>query len=341
MKNISKHFLPFFAAGGILLFALDSQTAISSAKDAVVLCGQAIIPSLFPMFFLCILLTGNMHGNGLRPFNTLGKFFGLQAFSSPLLLTCFLGGYPAGAQSVAQIYQNGKLSKNRAASILACCNQAGPAFIFGILGSQFESKFATWALWAVQIISAILLWLFQRSSENYTPEQLSKRQVSPTVALGAAISAIARVCGWVILFRCLIGYMNKLSFVYLDRKIQILLYGLLELTNGCLLISHIENESIRFVLCSVLLTFGGVCVTFQTKSVIADLPIMPYISKKILQALISFVLAAVVSAMVYHSNFSIKLWISVLACLCMICVYTLKKKKTVAFTGKRVYNNAV
>ena len=340
MKNWSKHFLAAFAAAGIQLFALDSQTAVSSAKEAVLLCGQAIIPSLFPMFFLCILLNGNIYANGVRPLAALGKLFGLHSTSGSLLLTCFLGGYPAGAQSLAQIYQKGHIRKNQAARLMACCNQAGPSFIFGILGSQFQSRIAPWALWIVQILSTLLLWMILGRSESWDSSASQESRISPAEALSSAITAVVRVCGWVILFRCVIGYFNKLFLARVDVKIRILITGLLELTNGCLLLSHIDSESTRFILCSVLLTFGGTCITFQTQSVIGDLSIKPYIAGKVLQTLISFMIAAAMSALLYRRAATLSLWLPSLIGLIIIGIYVAIEKKTVAFHGKKVYNNA-
>lgn len=325
MKESSRGILSTFAAGCIVLFALDSQTAITAAKDAVILCGQAVIPALFPIFFLCILLTGNVQIQKSGALNARGGL-SRNVLGSPLLLTCFLGGYPAGAQSVAQVYKNRSLSRYQASRLLACCNQAGPAFIFGILGSQFESKFAPWALWLVQILSITVMWFLFGASVKTQSQPPAESRVFPAGALSAAIRAIARVCGWVILFRCLIGYMNK-YMVFPDVKVQILISGLLELTNGCLLLSQIISEPIRFILCSVLLTFGGICVTFQTKSVIGDLPVMPYIGGKILQSLIAFILAVGVSALLYHANFQEALWIPVLIGLCIVSVYGINIKK--------------
>lgn len=340
MKKRRKKILAAFAAGGILLFALDSQTAVSAAKEAVLLCGQAILPSLFPMFFLCTLLTGNIHVQGDKSHTAPGKLFSLHSSNTLLLVTSFLGGYPTGAQSVALAYHRGNLSKHHATRILACCNQAGPAFIFGILGSQFDSGIAPWAVWAVQIISALLLLSIFGSSDMHTSPPLSEISVSPAEALNTAICAILRVCGWVILFRCMIGYIGKLFVTIPNINIQVLATGLLELTNGCLLLSCIDNESIRFILCSILLTFGGACVTFQTKSVISDLPIIPYLSGKILQTLITFILSTVASALLYRTDFPAAVWISAVICLCLISIYTVIEKKTVAFQRKKVYNNA-
>ena len=68
--------------------------------------------------------------------------------------------------------------------------------------------------------------------------------------------------------------------------------GLLELANGCCSLSSIDSVSVRFVLCSGMLAFGGVCVTMQTISVVNGLSVKYYFVGKGLQTVFSLLLAA-------------------------------------------------
>ena len=65
------------------------------------------------------------------------------------------------------------------------------------------------------------------------------------------------VCGWVILFRILIAYLQKWAFAGLPPAWSCLLSGLLELTNGCCGLAVIPETGIRFMIAAVLLTCGG------------------------------------------------------------------------------------
>ena len=76
------------AAAGMLVFILDSKTALSGANEGVQLCIRTVIPSLFPFFVLSALMTGALMGTslrGLRPLCRLMKMpVGAESFKEAL-----------------------------------------------------------------------------------------------------------------------------------------------------------------------------------------------------------------------------------------------------------------
>jgi hypothetical protein len=94
----------------------------------------------------------------------------------------------------------------------------------------------------------------------------------------------------VVLFRVILAFGNRWIFWAFPTEVQVVLSGILELTNGCCALGNIEDLGLRFVICSGLLAFGGVCVTMQTVSVAAEIGLGYYFPGKIMQALISIAL---------------------------------------------------
>ena len=88
--------------------------------------------------------------------------------------------------------------------MLAYCSNVGPAFIFGILPASFGGVKPAWAIWAIQLFS---IWtaalVFAPPWEEAPPPQ--KPQVS--FGMEQAVGAMLKICGWVILFRVLIGFL--------------------------------------------------------------------------------------------------------------------------------------
>ena len=60
------------------------------------------------------------------------------------------------------------------------------------------------------------------------------------------------------------------------------------------MLSQIPAEGTRFLICSVMLSFGGLCVAYQTVSVCPGLSLRGYLLGKTLQAVTSGILAAAV-----------------------------------------------
>jgi hypothetical protein len=105
------------------------------------------------------------------------------------------------------------------------------------------------------------------------------------------MNAMAGVCGWVILFRMIIAILEKRVIYGLPSGAQVLLTGILELTNGCCNLHRIDSHVVRYVLCSCFLSFGGICVAMQTASATAQLGMGQYFRGKVLQSIFSCAMA--------------------------------------------------
>lgn len=279
------------AAVGMLLLILDGKTAIAGAQEGIDLCLRTVIPSLFPFFVLSIALTSSLSGINIPFLRPLGKICRIPQGSEAILLTGFLGGYPVGAQAVSGAYHAGQLSRAQADRMLAFCNNAGPAFLFGMIAPQFPDSRYAWLLWGIHIFSGLLVSLTLPAGD-LTPVKLAdSRALSMSGCLRKALTVMANVCGWVLLFRVLIAFLNRWFLWMLPVSAQVLLTGILELTNGCCSLARIENVGLRFILCTGMLTFGGLCVTMQTMSVIPGLSGRDYLRGKLLQTFFCILLA--------------------------------------------------
>lgn len=275
------------AALGMLLLILDGKTALAGAQEGIDLCIRTVIPSLFPFFVLSSVLLGSLSANWLRP---LGKLCGMPEGTEALLLVGFLGGYPTGAQCIAQAYQAGQLSKNQAERMLAFCNNAGPSFLFGMIAPMFDHAYIAWLLWGIHIVSALAVAV-TLPKEASPAARITLQQVSLPQALSKGVYTMTLVCGWVILFRIVITFLNRWFLWLLPVSAQVIVSGLLELSNGCIALGRIETIGLRFIICAALLSFGGLCVTMQTVSVTKGLSLRLYMPGKLMQSVISLILA--------------------------------------------------
>lgn len=282
----------------MLILIIDSKTALEGVQDGIRLCLITVIPSLFPFFVLSCLLTSSLLGTSFSWLSPLGKFCGLPKGSEALLITGFLGGYPVGAQSVGRAYQNGNLCRKDAQRLLAFTNNAGPAFLFGMIGSVFPKHWMAWALWGIHISSALLTAFLIPKDPHPTGSLPPRTPVSFPEAVKASLFTMAIVCGWVVIFRVVITFLRRWILWLLPGWAQITVCGLLELTNGCCMLATISDISIRFVICAGLLASGGLSVAMQTASVTQGLSLKFYVIGKLSQTMISL---AAATAMAYQT----------------------------------------
>ena len=283
-----KGFLPAtIGAVAMLTLILDSKTAILSARAGAELCLQTVIPSLFPFFVLSGAVSSSLLGREIKVLRPIGRLCRIPKGSETLLLLGFLAGYPVGAQMVADACRQGDLSiKDRNRMLGFCCN-AGPAFIFGMLSPLFRDKWVLWVLWAIHICSALAVGILLPGSSNGTVNIPKATSLSLADSLRKGVKTMGLVCGWVVIFRVLLGFINGWILWVLPVPFRVIVSGLLELSNGCVLLWKLPSEGMRFVVADVFLSLGGLCVWMQTNSVTGPAGTGWYLPGKLLQSLLS------------------------------------------------------
>ena len=323
-----------FVGLGMGMLILDSKTALKGASEGINVCLYTVIPSLFPFIFLSVLLTESLLGQRIVPLRFLCKLCGIPEGAESLLAAGLLGGYPVGAQCIFQAYKLGHLPKRDAQRMLGFCNNAGPAFIFGMIGSMFPSIKYAWALWGIHILSSILVGILLPLKSISSLIPLSTHKLSFSSTLTKTIYVTANICGWVIIFRIIISFCSRWFLWILPPTLQTAFIGFLELANGCCNLTNIDSVHTRFILCSGFLGLGGVCVAMQTVSVTSELGTGWYFPGKLLQCGFSIVLGIITINLLHPGkiNTFLILFMLILSALILmsVLIFTKKNKKTVA-----------
>ena len=290
-----KKLLGIFSAMGIFLLILDGKTAIYGASQGIDLCIRTVIPSLFPFFLLSGILCSSLMGTAPMLLRPVGKFLRLPTGTESLLIPAFLGGYPAGAKAIGEAYGKGILSEKEACRLLYFGSNAGPAFLFGMVSQFFTDPSFVWILWAIHIGGALFLGAMLPGTGGLPSPVPQNQSFSLSESMRSALNAMAAVCGWVVLFKLILAFLSRWFLWRLAPEGQALFSGILELTNGTAALGLIQNPWQRFCLSALLLGFGGLCVTMQTASVLAGLPIRNYLLGRVFQAVFGVLFALAIS----------------------------------------------
>jgi len=239
----------------------------AAAIKGIIICGQVIIPTLFPFTF-CVLFIVNSNTVFLKSINkTMFKLFRLSTEEFTVMILSVIGGYPTGAKLISKLYDDKLISEKKAQLMLCYCVNAGPAFIVMAIGQGvLHSAKIGYILLIAHIIPA---FLFAFVLKFFMPEM--KKHIHKTTHLSYAdnivvsaadsATAILNICGYVILF-CVF---NTFAYFY-SEKILFLKYIIpfLEVTNAVT-----QTNNIYFV--SFLTGFGGICVWCQVKGMLKNI----------------------------------------------------------------------
>ena len=325
--------IPAAAAIGMLVLILDGRTAADGIRQGIQICLQTLIPSLFPFFVLSGILTASLIGRPIPGLGLVGKLCHIPQGCESLLAVGFLGGYPVGAATVRTAFEEGKLTAEEANRLAIFCNNAGPSFLFGILGSMFPSAKYVWCLWSIQIISAILTGFLLGGAPRKNVSSFFGA-VNIVDSLNRGIRSMASVCGWVVLFRMVLALLGRWFLWMLDPAWTALLAGFLELSNGCLLLPNIPDPMTRFLVASVLLSAGGLCVLMQTSAVFPGLNLGQYLRGKLIHLILSILISAgVVLLFRRQLVFSLLIFLLTGLCTAILAANSGKRKISVAIPG--------
>ena len=291
-----KVFLYTFA---MILLILNANTVVRSAQTGLELCIYTVIPSLFPFIFLSILLNNTLSHIDFKILHPLGKLLGIPPGAENLLLLSFLGGYPTGAQAISDRWHSGTLERHSALRMMGFCNNAGPAFIFGMLSGLFADKKIPWIIWLIHISGACFVGCILPKSPAHEISSLKNSDITISAALEKGIKAITTVCGWVILFKVILGCITPYLCSIMGQTATIGICGILEISNGCLEAQNIPCEGLRFIYINTILSFGGLCVLGQTASVTSRLGLGFYVPGKILQAIFCLIVSQILQPILF------------------------------------------
>ena len=153
---------------------------------------------------------------------------------------------------------------------------------------------------------------------------------------------MGKICCWVVIFRVILNVLSHWVLWLLPPDLQISIYGVLELSNGIIRLKEISHSGLRFVLCSGVVAFGGLCVYMQTHSVTKILGTGQYFPGKILQCLFSVLFSSILQYLIFPKEHQINLSVPfyIILCVCIfLTIFYVTRKKVVAYPECLLYND--
>ena len=251
----------------MIFFILYPSVQISGAIKGILVCGEIIIPSLFPFTVLALFLFNCGFIKSLEkiinPFSN--KIFKLSGRNFAIFIISFIGGFPVGARLIEEEYKACNIDKKLGENMLAYCVNSGPAFIIiGIGNKIFGCKLIGIMLFLANLTASFIIAFFLRffNSKTFIMAENDKEKTPLSDAFvkstANASTSIIGICSFVILFSTLIEIIKALP---LNNAVKNLISSLLEITNGTI----ICGKNIYII--AFLLGFSGFCVHFQILSV--------------------------------------------------------------------------
>ncbi len=316
--------IPFVVAGLNFLIIMFPKVMISAAKNGVGLWFFNVLPAVLPF-----VIGGNMLmelgfvkflGVLLEPIMYL--IFRVSGAGSFAMVMGFMSGYPMGAKITSQLRINGDLSRHEAQRLMSFCNNAGPLFVIGTIGTvMFKNPQIGYYILFVHYISAIIVGLlFRRYKKEELKPSFSTRKVFKRayaqmrderkkrgrsfgeilgISVKQAMETMLLIGGFIVLFCVIIEVINLMDLPSLlnlppSSPLVGIIGGFVEITNGTAILSNLPGMTPVFITCG-LISWGGLSVFAQSVSFLSKTDISPliYMFSKLLQGTVALIISFV------------------------------------------------
>ena len=307
----------------VVALVLAPQESMAGASNGLALCGNVIIPSLFPFLILSALAVelgfaarlGRLFEPIMRP------LFRVNGACACALVLGFIGGYPVGARTAINLFESKLCSRTEAQRLLAFCNNSGPAFIFGVIGAGIFSDSRTGLLlYLIHALASLCVGLVfrfyghEKSSPSRThpsPIRTVRFSSAFTGSVASALQSTLGICAFVVFFSVVISLLTRFGilsslatllasllspFGMTEEWASYLLTGLLELSSGVWSLSGAGSWNGKLSMAAFMLGWAGLSVHCQVLSFLTEsgLSMDTYLGGKALHAVFSAALTALV-----------------------------------------------
>ena len=243
------------------------------AKGGLVLCGEAIIPTLFPfMIFSDLILTLSGQNENNVSTSLFEKLFGVNAACVTSFICGILCGFPIGAVCVKNLYDGGIIDKEDAEYMLGVCSVPSLAFVVSGVGAGLLGSAKTGlGLWIALIFSAILIAFVFRPKEKKIKisRDIYRQRFDFVASVKNSGYTMIAICSFIIFFSVIVGLFGM---VIKNPYFYSLTASFFEIGNASAAIANCSafTPEVKLVLLGFALGFSGISVYMQTASIVSD-----------------------------------------------------------------------
>lgn len=258
MKNTIKNILILTVL--ILLF-IKRPFLINSIINGLDIFKTKIFPSIFPIMIISdLLLSSNLITIISNLFGKIfTKVFKVNKYASYVFIMSFFSGCPTNAKYIKDLLNNKVINEKEAIKILSMTMLYNPLLILNI--SPLNKKDTIYLL-IINLLSNILIGIINRNyyikESNYL---IKSKDFNLIESISNSINTLLLILGSII------------TFISLNSILPIkhpLISGILEITNGIYLIKTVSIYKYKLIFTSILLSFGGLSILYQIKSIFKD-----------------------------------------------------------------------
>ena len=197
------------------------------------------------------------------------RFFKINGCGISAFLSGMAGGFPVGAKTALNLYDDGKISKCECERLMSFSNIPSPAYVISAVGIGILSSYKLGIiLYAASVLSALICGFIIGIGKDFSKTKDKNANKSYDFSLSVKNSASASVnLVFMVSFFSAICALIKKAPIHITLKALVIAFA--EVANGITYISElcIFYQRLRLAFISFCLSFSGISVLIQSLAI--------------------------------------------------------------------------
>lgn len=285
MKNFLTKFIIFIF---FILIFIKKDIMYYTIYSTTLIWFKNIVPNLLPMFIITsLIVSSNLIINICKLFgNFFSKIFKTSKYGIFVFTLSLFTGSPSNAKYIKDLIDNNLISKEEGNKLLLFTTNYNPLLIYSLLTLYLDNKTSITII-IIVILSNVIIGLLNRNLEyekiktNYEIKKINLSKI-----IKETMDTLLMILGTLIVFNIIVNILPINNLL-----LKNIFNGLLEITTALNGIKYLSiNTNFKILLSIIYLSFGGISIHTQIKSILPDTNYKLFLKNKLLSILISIIL---------------------------------------------------
>lgn len=277
----------------LILYLLNASLIIKSILEYT----KLFFTKLFPANFIFFTLSSLLIDYGL--IETISTYTNLNTSNFYIFLMSLISGFPSGSKYTKELLEKKLITTKEANTIIMSTHFPNPLFLLGTVALILENKSIALKIYFSLLLSNLLIFLFSNKKQEQMPisyKEPPTLALSLNKAINSTIKTIILIYGTSLFFFLISVIISK--YFLLNTTTYIFINGLFDLTKGVSSLTLTNNSLLKALFTILFISFGGISIHMQVKSIITDTPIK--YKNFLIGRIISTILAIIIFLIFYH-----------------------------------------
>ena len=268
----------------ILIF-IKKDIMYSTIYNTTILWFKNIVPNLLPMFIITsLIINSNLIINICNLFGrTFNKIFKCSNYGIFVYFLSLFTGSPSNAKYINDLINNNLINKSLSTKLLLFTTNYNPLLIYTLL-SSYLNKYISIIIIIIIVLSNIIVgFLFRNMEYIEIKTKYNKKKINLSIIIKDTIDTLIMILGVLIFFNIIVNLLPIHNIL-----IKNIINGFLEITTALNNLQYINiNINIKILLSIIYLSFNGLSIHTQIKSILTDTNYNLFLKSRIYSILIS------------------------------------------------------